>query len=57
MQKLTHEDFEPCSTLRQDIIVAIVFMVVSFSLMLFWSNKADEYVYRELTKPVIYEEE
>lgn len=41
---------------KQDIIVGIVFMVVSMGLMLFWSNKADKFVYRELSKPINYEE-
>ena len=41
---------------KQDIIVALVFMVVSFGLMLFWSCKCDEYICKELSKPYIYEE-
>ena len=41
---------------KNDVIIAVVFMVVSFGLMLFWSIKCDEYVRRELSKPYIYEE-
>lgn len=57
MKRMTHKDFKNYDTSKQDIIVAIIFIVVSMGLMLFWSNKADEFAFRELSKPTNYEEE
>ena len=56
MKRMTHRDFENYDTLKQDIIVAIAFMVISMFTMLYFSNQADIYVRKELAKPINYEE-
>lgn len=55
MKKVTRREFENYDTSKQDIIVAVIFILVSMSLMLFWSHKTDVYVYETLSKPLIFE--